>query len=147
MRFTPKSEQQIQEERFPVLPPGKYHFEVIDAKDEVSKKGNPMIVLQLKILDSSLSPVAYLKDYLMESIAYKLRHAAYVAGLGDRYESGDLEADAFKSKAGLVNIGIQKDKTGQYPDKNSILDYIQEEQDHSGEWNNMPEPPDWIKNN
>jgi hypothetical protein len=33
---------------------------------------------------------------------------------------GSLDAIDFVGKTGLAKIGIQKDKTGQYPDKNSI---------------------------
>jgi hypothetical protein len=31
-------------------------------------------------------------DYLMESVAYKLRHFAYAVGLGKSYEAGSLDA-------------------------------------------------------
>jgi hypothetical protein len=149
MRFTPKSEKQIQEERFPVLKPGKYHFEIVEATEEVSKKGNPMIVLRLKILDNSFNVLTYLKDYLMESIPYKLRNAAYGCSLGVHYESGELVASSFVGKTGVLDLTIQKDKTGQYPDKNSVNDYLKNDQQREPgqDWDNdMPEPPDWMKN-
>ena len=80
MRFQPKSEKQIQEERFPVLSPGKYQFEIMEAKEDVSKSsGNPMIVLKMKIMDQELDVLTYVRDYIMESIPYKLRHAAMCA--------------------------------------------------------------------
>ena len=155
MRFTPKSEKQIQEERFPVVKPGKYHFEVTDAKDEVSKKGNEMIVLRLKIFDQNLNPVCYVNDYLMENMAHKLRHAAYVCGLGNSYESGELHSNLFIGKTGTVDLVIQKDKTGQYADKNSVQDYFPSDSEqqkkpdeiHSiGGWgDDLPEPPAWVK--
>lgn len=147
MRFSPKTEKQIQEDRFPLLKPGKYHFEVVDGKEEVSKKGNPMIVLRLKIVDDGLNHLAYLNDYLMESIAHKLRHAAHVCGLGNSYDNGELSANSFIGKTGMVEINIQKDKTGQYSDKNSIQDYVMA-QNSTGEnasWDDMPEPPEWAK--
>lgn len=150
MKFTPKTEKQIQDERFPLLKPGKYRFEVFEANDEMSKKGNPMIVLKLKILDNEFGTITYLKDYLMESIAHKLRHAAYVCGLNNSYEQGDLNALSFLGKTGLVDIGVQKDKTGQYPDKNSIQDYlidedVSKENKNSAPWEDMPEPPEWVR--
>lgn len=144
MRFTPKSEKEIQEERFPVLKPGRYHFEVMEAKEDVSKKGNSMIVLKLKILDDGLNVRAYINDYLMENISYKLRHAAIVCGLGDAYNAGELHAHMFAAKGGVVELGIQRDKTGQYPDKNSVLDYVQNEPRKEGDWD-MTDAPDWVR--
>lgn len=150
MRFKPKSEKEIQEERFPVLKPGKYHFEVMAASEEVSKKGNQMIVLKLKILDDSLNVLTFLKDYLMETMSYKLRHAAYSCDLGSQYDAGELHADQFIGKSGMLDLGIQKDKTGQYPDKNNVNDYVKEQghvqKDTDGyNWDDMPEPPAWVK--
>lgn len=146
MRFSPKTEKQIQEDRFPLIKPGKYHFEVTDGKEETSKKGNPMIVLRLKILSDGLDHLTYLNDYLMESIAHKLRHASYACGLADAYEHGELNAKAFIGKTGMVDIGIQKDKTGQYPDRNSVQDYVLEQSNVIGPcapWDQ--EPPEWVR--
>lgn len=155
MKFSPKSEQQIQDERFPVLKPGKYNFEVFEASEAVSKKGNPMLVLKLKLLDSGLNPAGFVTDYLMESVAHKLRHACYVCGLGKHYDSGDIYPELFHGKSGFLDLGIQKDKTGQYPDKNTVLDYIIHERgpdfhitqksDASSWGGDMPEPPEWVK--
>lgn len=153
MRFNPKSEKEIQEDRFPVLKPGKYHFEVADAKDDVSKKsGNPMIVLKLKIMDNGFNVLTYVTDYLMESMAYKLRHAAYGCGLGTHYDSGELHPDMFMGRTGTLDLSIQKDKAGQYPDKNSVHDYIKDEQEQTAaagaskdQWDDVPEPPHWVK--
>jgi hypothetical protein len=158
MRFSPKSEQQIQEDRFPILKPGKYHFEVFEASEAISKKGNPMLVLKLKLLDTSLSSVGFVTDYLMESIAHKLRHACYACGLSKAYDSGEIQAESFLGRSGTLDLGIQKDKSGQYPDKNTVLDYIIGESgtqllspqpnngNYSSSWDDdMPEPPAWVK--
>ena len=153
MRFQPKSEKEIQDERFPVLSPGKYHFEVLDAQEKVSKNGNPMIMVKLKILDQGFNVLGYVQDFLMEAIPYKLRHAAYVCGLGDHYELGALQANMFHGKTGVLELVIQKDKSGQYPDKNSVQDYGEKEKQPSHaqmahepySWDHMQEPPPWVK--
>lgn len=122
MRFTPKSEKEIVE--MGLLPKGEYSFDVISCEERVSKKGAPMLVLTLKLYDQSLQPRGRVTDYLLESMPHKLRHAAYGCGIGDKYETGDLEPHDFNNATGVVRVGIQQDKTGQYPDKNVVLDYL-----------------------
>jgi hypothetical protein len=121
MRITPKSEQEIQNEN--LLPAGEYDFEIMDAEEAVSKAGNDMIKLKVKIFsDDHGERIVF--DYLMESVAYKLRHAAEACGLLESYESGLLDAEDFKLKVGRCKVGVQKDKSGQFPDRNSVSDYL-----------------------
>ena len=121
MKVTPKTEQQIQESL--LLPAGQYVCEVISAKETVSKSGNDMIVLQIKIYTETGSE-RLITDYLLDSMEYKIRHAAEAFGLLSEYESGFLTADAMVGKAVSCKIGVQKDKTGQYGPKNIVQDYI-----------------------
>lgn len=138
MRFTAKSEKEVQEEG--LLPKGNYSFEISDAKDEVSKSGNEMIKLILNVYDENGNS-RLIFDYLLESIAYKLRHAAEACGLLEKYESELLIAEDFKGKTGIVSVGIQKDKTGNYPDKNTIKDYVIKKYDESPK-DHVPNFPD-----
>ena len=122
MKFAPKTEKEVAEEG--LLPKGEYSFEVMSAEDKVSKaSGNEMIALKLHVFDDQGEP-RIIFDYLLESMARKLRHAAEACGLLTEYESGGLDALDFVGKTGLVKIGIQQDKTGQYPDKNTVTDYV-----------------------
>lgn len=115
-----------------LLPKGNYEFTVLEAKETVSKKGSPMLVLTLGIYDQvSLQPRGRIYDYLLESMPHKLHHAAYGCGLGEKYEQGNIEASDFQGKNGTIHVGIQQDKTGQYPDKNVVLDYVTVAQDGS----------------
>lgn len=124
MQFTPKTEKEIAEEG--LIQPGTYDFEVMFATDDISGKGNEMIILGLNVFDDS-GRARSIKDYLLESMAYKLRHAADACDLISQYESGNLVASDFVGKTGKLKIVIQKDKAGQYPDKNSVQDYIKRE--------------------
>jgi hypothetical protein len=124
MRFTPKSEAEIAQGD--LFPAGVYDFEVNSAEEAVSKAGNDMIKVRLDVFNDDGGKTTVF-DYLMEAAAYKLRHMAEVCGLLDDYESGHLDADDLVGKAGRVKIGIQKDKTGQYADKNNVVDYIVED--------------------
>jgi hypothetical protein len=121
MRFTPKTEKEIQEEG--LLPAGPYSFEIFKAEERQSKAGNDMIYLKVGVFDDD-GRIHYVDDYLMESISYKLRHAAEVCGLLDDYEQGQLNAGDFVNKTGQCKVGIEKDKNNQYPDKNRIVDYL-----------------------
>lgn len=122
MKFQPKTEKQIAEES--LLPVGTYSFQVVEAKEAVSKGGNDMIVLKNQIYRDDGSPSLMVDDYLVSSIAYKLRHAADACGLIAEYESGELQALDFEGKSGQLKLRIQKDKEGKYPDKNVVGDYI-----------------------
>lgn len=129
MKFTPKSEKEIAEMN--LLSKGEYSFQVASCEETVSKKGAPMLVLTLYLYDHALQPCGRVRDYLLEAMPHKLRHAAYACGLGEKYESGNLDASDFNGRNGSAKIGIEQDKTGQYPDKNVVLDYVRTQQDGS----------------
>lgn len=123
VRFSPKTEAEIERDRskFSLWPKGSYDYEITDASDEISSKGNDMIKLTLKVVnDHGDSRTFY--DYLLEAIAHKLRHCAEAANLADEYDRGDLRARDFIGTAGRCIVGIEKGK-GDYQDKNNIVDY------------------------
>lgn len=121
MRFTAKSEKEIKEER--LLPEGEYPFQISGGEDKISKSGNEMIQLMVRVFkpDGNFQLVT---DYLLESMSYKLRHAAEACGLLSKYESGELLGTDFIGKTGHLKLKIQVDKTGQYADKNFVADYL-----------------------
>lgn len=121
MQFKPKTENDIKRER--LLPAGEYDFTIMEAAEAVSKAGNPMLKLKLHVFDSNGMPFT-ISDYLMESVAFKLRHCAYAVGLAAQYESGDLLPAAMAGKSGKLDLVIREDKTGNYPPQNSVKDYI-----------------------
>jgi len=124
MRFQPRTEADIKAEsnQRNLWPKGTYDFEVVSASDEVSKSGNDMIKLVLKVYDASGNS-QMVWDYLLEAMAAKLVHACDALGLNDRYDSGELDASDFDGKAGQVILYIQKGQNG-YPDKNAVADYV-----------------------
>jgi hypothetical protein len=106
-----------------LIPKGIYKFEILNAEDTISKSGNDMIKLQIKIwLEDGRERIVF--DYLLEALEYKLGHFADVVGLMDQYNSKTLNSYDCIGKCGSVKIGIQVDKSGQYPDKNIVVDYI-----------------------
>ena len=122
MKYQPKSEKQITEEN--LLPIGIYSFEVYEAADKISKAGNDMIELKLRLFDDEGNSRGMVTDYLLESISYKLRHAAVSCGLEATYSNGELVASDFVNKTGEVKIRIQEDKNGQFAARNVVADYV-----------------------
>lgn len=120
MKFEPKTEDEVQEAG--LLAAGEYDFEVAEASDEVSKKDNEMIKLKLRVYNSD-GGFSTVFDYLLESVAYKLRHFAFATGIGERYESGALVASDCEQKTGRCKIATQPAKDG-YAAKNVVRDYI-----------------------
>lgn len=121
MKFSPKSEKELAADG--LWPGGEYDFEIVEAEEATSKAGNDMIKMKVFVFNAEGNKRT-VYDYLMESVGYKLRHAAEACGLLSEYESGSLEAFDFQGKTGRCKLTIQKDKTGAYPDRNGIADYI-----------------------
>ena len=129
MKFQSRSEQEITEMN--LIQPGIYAFEVIDAVDAMSHSGNEMIKLELKVWDDK-GRERKVYDYLLEALAFKLRHFAVNCGLIEKYEKGELSAQDCKYKSGKLELIVQKGKEnkiegGMYPDRNSVKDYVGDE--------------------
>jgi hypothetical protein len=119
MQFTPKTEKQLAEES--LLPAGVYDFEVLKAEDAVSKSsGKDMIKLSLRIFHGASE--RRVTDYLMESMAFKLRHFCQTCGLMDKYDAGTFSAADCEGRAGKVKLK-QEIQEGYQP-KNSVADYV-----------------------
>lgn len=120
MKFKPKTEQELQ--AMMLVEPQECDFEVVSAEDAISGKGNEMIKLKLRVYTDSGE--RFIFDYLMEAMAYKLRHFAEATGLIDHYEAGTLSAMDCLNRSGRLRLGIERDKTGQYADRNGVKDYV-----------------------
>ncbi len=123
MRFTPKSEHEIEAEN--LLPKGTYDFEVAKAEDGTSKRGNEMIKVALKVFaPNGGTPFVY--DYLLEAFLSKLLNFCSCTGLMDRYSAGALTADDCWGKVGKVEIDIEP-ASGKFKAKNVVVDYVRKD--------------------
>ena len=104
MNFQPKSEEEVK--AFTLLEKGIYPFRIIKAEDQISKSGNEMIKLTLLIWDKE-GHTHTLYDYLLEKIAYKLRHFAECVDMLDKYNLGCFTAEDCESREGSVDIIVQ----------------------------------------
>jgi hypothetical protein len=129
MKFTPKTNEEI--ESMGLIDPGMYKFSVLEAEDQISKTGNEMIKLTLRVQDAH-GIMHNIFDYLLEKgkpMAFKLRHFCEHTGLLAKYEAGELTAADCLDKTGVCEVIVQpgQDKYdgSKYPDKNAIKDYLQ----------------------
>lgn len=109
MQFTPESEEDI--DKAMLLAAGTYDFEVIDAKDAVSKKGNEMIALTLRVFSPDDS-TRVLSDWLLPEPALakkKLARFCRAVGLEAKYELGLVTAADCDGRSGKVVIKHQDD--------------------------------------
>lgn len=125
MRVTPKSDEEIEKEQEKFRPlKGVFDFEVIEASEGISKAGNDMIKLTLGVWRPDGSQL-FVYDYLLDAMAFKVKHFCEAVGLTDRYEAGDLVAFDCKGKGGRVELKIEKDDKGN--DKSVVKDYVKRE--------------------
>lgn len=136
MKFTPKDENTLEKEKAELAAKRLMKFgtvcdcEVINAEDEISSKQNEMIHLTLRVFTPEGDEKIF-DDYITASMEFKLRHASDTFGVLSQYERGALSAADFFNKSGKCKMGIQRDKTSQYPDKNVISDYIKRDHQSS----------------
>lgn len=121
MDFQPKTEKQILEEG--LFPIGEYSFEILEAVEAVSKRGNQMIKLTLNVQNDQGGGITIF-DYLMAAMPLKLRRCAEACNLLHKYDEGHLDAFDLQGKTGLLKLSVEQDKTGQYPDKNIVNEYL-----------------------
>ena len=108
-----------------LIPKGIYNFQVMTAEEQISQAGNDMIKLQLKIwLEDGRERTIF--DYLLEAMEWKLGHFCEVADLVEQYNAKNVQAVDCIGKCGSLKVGIKVDKSGQYTDKNTVLDYLPE---------------------
>ena len=119
MRVSPKTEEEIQLEN--LLPEGNYPFTVAESADETSKTGNEMIHLGLHVHKPD-GGIKWVEDYLLDKMAFKLRHFCAEAELLDTYQQGKLCAADCAQKSGYVFIRVEPGKDG-YGPKNTVKDY------------------------
>lgn len=123
MEFQPKSEAELNAEM--VMPAGVYDFEVADAEDKQSQKGNGMIALNLKVFGPN-GGCRYVRDWLVASDAamclMKIRHFCRSTDCLPLYESGTLDAMACRGLAGKVKVGIEE--SDEWGTQNRVVDYI-----------------------
>jgi uncharacterized protein DUF669 len=110
---------------FDLLPPGKYPAEIEDARVVVTKNGNgQMVNLRWKIVEGEYENRTVFQSILIQHTSadaqkfgrQKFKDVAVACGITDAI----TDLDVLKYKACTIHVGIEKDKNGEYPDKNRV---------------------------
>jgi len=90
MKFTPLSDEKLNK---PLYEDGAYKFVVENAIEKISKSGNEMIEISMRIQDSNKMPIN-VKDYLlsMDGAIWKLSGFCKAIRREGWYKEGSLEA-------------------------------------------------------
>ena len=139
MTFTPKTEKELALEM--VWDAGVYDFEVVKADHMVSKSGNKMIAIELRVFDCN-GRKQTVKDWLVESehalCKMKLRHYCRATNSMDAYETGDLGNFPGAGAAGRVRLVIEDDD--KYGARNRVKDYVSDGDSSTPKPKAKPEP-------
>jgi len=125
MKFNVVTEEEINHKN--LLEPGIYQFQVLNAEDCISKRGNEMIKLVIKVWDKDNHKPYIIYDYLLEAFPHKIKHFTDVTNLAHRYQSGVLCAEDCINNIGYAHVVISSGD-GEYPDRNSIKDYVKSDE-------------------
>jgi hypothetical protein len=125
MEYTPRTEPELRSAM--VLTPGDYDFEVVSATEGISKSGNAMITLQLRIFPKDDGSPRLIKDWLVPGSTMgdlKLNRFVHSVGLQSEYFDGALTGLVCEGASGVVRLTIESSE--QYGDQNRVKDYVVE---------------------
>ncbi len=126
MKHTPLSDEDIAKQG--LLADGVYDFEITDAKEKISSKGNEMLEIKLNVFEHDGSSRSKM-DWIMPQMAKKFKHFHNATGMMAKYESGTLEAIDVIGKKGKCMIKTEPytNKDGLQIMSNKIDDYVKRE--------------------
>lgn len=121
MKVTPKTEEEVSTNK--LCPEGDFQFEVVKATEKTSKSGNEMIEIVLKVwANDGEEYMVY--DYLMDKVAYKIKHFCEATNLSDKYNKGIVTDQDCEYKTGMVRIKHQKDNRDTSIMRHTVKDYL-----------------------
>lgn len=128
MRFTYKTEEQLQQEK-PMLAEGGADFEIKTAEEKVSKNGNPMIECKIQVWDKNgASGVIF--DYIVSNLSFKIKSVCDSIGHPEWYAPNvDLEAQALVGQTGKCFLKLERSQDVQYPPRMKISYYIEAQEE------------------
>jgi hypothetical protein len=136
MGFTyPKlTEEEAEKARqFELLPDGIYDFEVVEAKPKMSKAGNSMLEMKIKIRHDGKEHNVFDNLIGTENMTWKTIHFCRTTGLVAQYEADALDERVVLHKRGMCEICSKperpkNDGSGEvWKAKNEVVDYLTEE--------------------
>jgi hypothetical protein len=122
---TPFDTEKEEGTKFDLIPPGKHTAEIEDAKVVVTKNGNgQMVKLRWKIIEGDYDGRVVFQQIVIQHTSaeaqrigrMKFKDIAAACDIKERIT--DLEV--LKYKPCTIDIGIEKDETGNYGDQNRV---------------------------
>lgn len=105
------------------LPEGEYDAEIVKAEEKTSSKGNPMLVVTLKLFASS--GTGFATDYIVTpATLFKLKKLCKAIGLEAKFAKGKITPNDLIGMGVRVFAKLEEDASGTYPDKNTIAKYL-----------------------
>lgn len=125
--FKPLSDEEL---KAPMYPAGIYSFRVKSANIGFSKSsGNPMITVFLEIKEEGKQPIT-IKDYLVETMMWKLSTFCKSIGKDGLYKNGSIEESQIINSEGFADFIYEKsDKDGKEYLK--VKNYIKKESENA----------------
>jgi hypothetical protein len=130
MKFKPMTKAQMRN----LLPEDEYPFEITAAEEKLSKAGNPMIALTLRVLTPEGNFV-FLNDWLLQPFegqdspdqlkgkTWKIRNFCYATFLNEQYDAGSLTDENCLGKKGWIKVKIRQNEVS---DQNYVASYIED---------------------
>lgn len=118
-----------------ILPPGDYPAQIIIAEEKQSKKGNPMLVVKLKVFNTATGGETKIIDYMLQGGEYgadwRIKELVEASGIE---VSGDLNPYELNGRNLKVRLKIKPAK-GDFSESNAVVSYMP--------WNDTdgPQPP------
>ncbi len=120
--FKPMTKEEAESSKSNLFDPGVYDFEVIEAEEKTSTKGNEMFAVVLQVTINDLGETAKLRDWILLDgpMAWKLREfTCDCLGMEKQYASGQLDAEDIVGRFGKVETGHSED--GRF---NEVVRYV-----------------------
>lgn len=114
MRFQVLNNDLLNQQRCE-LKPGRADFQIVAATECLSKNGNNMLKLQVRVWDCE-GEEGTIFDYITSNAQWKIKQLLEAVGQGEQYETGEINSHSLENKSGKCVLLINKDpKYGNQP--------------------------------
>lgn len=107
-----------------ILPPGDYPAQVVNAEEKLSKKGNPMLVVKIKVFNLKNGSETNITDYMVlggeYSADWRVKELVEASGIE---VSGDLNPYELNGRNVKVRLKIKPPK-GDFGESNAVSAYM-----------------------
>ena len=122
MKFNVLSDAELAKKRC-VIVEGEADFTIERVEEKVSKRGNDMFEIQLKVWDKNGTDGS-VRDYIVSTAEWKIHQLCDAINEPSLYKSGEIKPDLLEGKSGRCAIILDKTDRGEYPKVKMYLSYV-----------------------